>query len=136
MPSIELRELKTLVKLMVELSGTFLFEMSEHMVVTFLKLVDGIIDSSMLVDESTITRTLQKSDDILNTKVTNPKAKRRKPVTVPKLELALKEFVLIYQDKAILSEAILIKKAKQLADGLGIPDGSLGSSAGWLQNHC
>jgi hypothetical protein len=85
------------------------------------------------VDESTITRILQKSDDILNTEIANPEAKRHKSVTVPELELALKEFVLIYQDKAILSEAILIEKAKQLADGLGIPDGTLVFSAGWLQ---
>ena len=85
------------------------------------------------IDESTITRILQKSDDILNTEIANPEAKRHKSVTVPELELALREFVLIYQDKAILSEAILIEKAKELADGLGIPDGTLKFSAGWLQ---
>ena len=85
------------------------------------------------VDESTITRILQKSNDILNTEITNPEAKRHKSVKVPKLKLALKEFVLIYQDKAILSKAILIEKAKELADGLGIPNGTLKFSAGWLQ---
>lgn len=46
------------------------------------------------VDESTVTRILQKSEDILNTEVIRPNAKRHKPVTVPELELALKEFIL------------------------------------------
>lgn len=85
------------------------------------------------VNESTITRILQKSEKILNTEITNPNAKRHKSVVVPELELALKEFILIYQDKAILSEAMLIEKAKQLADGLEVPDGTLEFSAGWLQ---
>jgi hypothetical protein len=85
------------------------------------------------VDESTVTRILQKSEDILNTEVIRPNAKRHKSVTVPELELALKEFILTYQDKAILSEAILIEKAKQLAVGLEVPDGTLKFSAGWLQ---
>lgn len=84
------------------------------------------------VDESTVTRILQKSEDILNTEVIRPNAKRHKPVTVPELELALKEFILTYQNKAILSEAILIEKAKQLAVGLD-PDGTLKFSSGWLQ---
>jgi hypothetical protein len=85
------------------------------------------------VDESTVTRILQKSEDILNTEIIRPNAKRHKPVTVPELELALKEFILTYQDKAILSEAILIEKAKQLAVGLEVPDETLKFSAGWLQ---
>ena len=85
------------------------------------------------VDESTVTRILQKSEDILNTEVIRPNAKRHKSVTVPELELALREFILTYQDKAILSEAILIEKAKLLAVGLEVPDGMLKFSAGWLQ---
>src|SRR6185295_7915472 len=88
---------------------------------------------NVTVNESTITRILQKSKKILNTEITNPNAKRHKSVVVPELELALKEFILIYQDKAILSEAMLIEKAKQLADGLEVPDGTLEFSAGWLQ---
>lgn len=85
------------------------------------------------VNESTITRIMQRSDEILNTEISNPKAKRHKPVTIPELELALKEFILIYQDKTILSDAIIIEKAKKLADGLGVPDGTLSFSHGWLQ---
>ena len=81
------------------------------------------------VDESMITRILQKSEDIINNEIICPNAKRHKPVTVPELELALKEFILTYQDKAILSKAILIEKAKQLAVGLE----TLKFSAGWLQ---
>ncbi|CAG8439796.1 7237_t:CDS:2, partial [Scutellospora calospora] len=37
------------------------------------------------------------------------------PVTIPVVELALKEFVLNYQHKTILSDTILIEKAKLLA---------------------
>jgi hypothetical protein len=45
------------------------------------------------VNESTITRILQKSDEILNMEISNPEAKRHKSVTFPELELALKEFI-------------------------------------------
>lgn len=85
------------------------------------------------VNESTITRILQKSDEILRTEIYNPEAKRHKPVTVPELELALKEFILVYQSKTILSDAVIIEKAKQLADRLEIPSGTLSFSPGWLQ---
>jgi transposase len=84
------------------------------------------------VNESTITRILKKKEEILNTQVTNPNVKRHKNLTVPQLELALKEFVLINQNRAILSEAILIEKAKQIANGLGVEEGTLKYSAGWL----
>ncbi|CAG8805148.1 24248_t:CDS:2, partial [Cetraspora pellucida] len=47
-------------------------------------------------------------------------AKRHRTVTVPELELALKEFILIYQHRTILSDAIMIEKAKLLADELGL----------------
>src|SRR5215204_755685 len=85
------------------------------------------------VNESTITRILQKSDEILNTEISNPEAKRHKSITFPELELALKEFILIYQSKTILSDALIIEKAKQLADRLEIPSGTLSFSPGWLQ---
>ncbi|CAG8644643.1 1453_t:CDS:2, partial [Racocetra persica] len=42
-----------------------------------------------------------------------------KSVTVPEVELVLKEFVLNYQYKTILSDTILVEKAKLLAAGLG-----------------
>ena len=38
-----------------------------------------------------------------------------------------------YQHRAILSDAILIEKAKLLANGLGIPEDGLQFSSGWLQ---
>ncbi|CAG8826511.1 15278_t:CDS:2, partial [Racocetra persica] len=44
-------------------------------------------------------------------------------ITVSELELALKEFILIYQHRTILSDAMMIKKAKLLADELGVPEG-------------
>jgi hypothetical protein len=77
------------------------------------------------VDESTITRILQTKDKRLTTEVINPDAKRHKAVFVPELEFALKEFVLTYQHKTILSDALLIEKAKSLADELEVPQGTL-----------
>jgi len=48
-----------------------------------------------------------------------------KAVSIPELEFALKEFVLTYQHKTILSDALLIEKAKSLADELKVPLGTL-----------
>ena len=59
------------------------------------------------VNESTIMRILQSTDKWLTEKVTKPEAKCYKAVNVPELKLALKEFVLYYQNKMILSDAIL-----------------------------
>ncbi|CAB5352374.1 unnamed protein product [Rhizophagus irregularis] len=69
----------------------------------------------------------------LTTELANPEVKRHKPVAVPELELALKEFVLCYQHKTILSDAILIEKAKLLANELEVPQETLQFSNGWLQ---
>ena len=77
------------------------------------------------VNESTITRILQSKDKQLTEEVTKPEAKCHKAVNVPELELALKEFVLCYQNKTILSDAILIEKAKLLANELEVPQGTL-----------
>lgn len=85
------------------------------------------------VDESTITRILQTTEERLNSETTNPNKKRHKPVTYPALELALKEFVLNYQHRTILSDAILIEKAKMIANGLNIPQDMFQFSSGWLQ---
>ena len=85
------------------------------------------------VDETTITRILQTKEKRLTTEVIHPEQKRHKPVTFPELELALKEFVLNYQHRTILSDAILVEKAKLLANGLGVPENTLQFSSGWLQ---
>ncbi|CAB5395243.1 unnamed protein product [Rhizophagus irregularis] len=85
------------------------------------------------VDESTITRILKSKNKRLGTEIANPEAKRHKSVLVPELELALKEFVLNYQHKTILSDGVLTEKAKQLADELNVPQGTLQFSSGWLQ---
>jgi len=85
------------------------------------------------VNESTITRILQSKNKRLTTDLTHPEKKRHKSVTFPELELALKEFVLNYQHRTILSDAILIEKAKLLANGLEIPEDTLKFSSGWLQ---
>jgi hypothetical protein len=85
------------------------------------------------VDKSTITRILQTKEERLIAEVTTPNAKRRKAVTVPELELALKEFVLVYQHRTILSDSMLIEKAELLARELGVPEDTLRFSPGWLQ---
>jgi DDE superfamily endonuclease/Tc5 transposase DNA-binding domain len=84
------------------------------------------------VSESTITRILQSKEKRLATEVTNYETKRHKSVSFPQLELALKEFVLVYQERTILSDAILIEKAGLLAKDLDIPEGALQFSSGWL----
>lgn len=67
------------------------------------------------VDETTITRILQTKNKRLSTEIINPEQKHYRSVMYPELELALKEFVLRYQHQTILSDAILIEKAKLLA---------------------
>ena len=68
---------------------------------------------------------MQTKDKRLTTEVINPEAKRYKTVAAPELEFVLKEFVLTYQHKTILSDALLIEKAKSLADELEVPQGTL-----------
>jgi len=68
---------------------------------------------------------LQTKDKRLTTEVIKPDAKRHKGVIVLELELTLKEFVLTYQYRTILSDALLIEKAKLLADELQVPQGTL-----------
>jgi len=87
---------------------------------------------SVRVNESTITRILQTAEERLGSETINPNLKRHKSVTYPELELALKEFVLNYQHRTVLSDVILIEKAKMIADGLDIPRDALQFSSGWL----
>lgn len=87
---------------------------------------------SVRVNESTITRILQTAEERLGSETINPNSKRHKSVTYPELELALKEFVLNYQHRTVLSDAILIEKAKMIAEGLDIPQEGLQFSSGWL----
>ena len=51
-------------------------------------------------------------------KVINSKVKYHKSVIILKFELIFKELILIYQNKIILNNVLLIKKAKLLADKL------------------
>ncbi|CAG8752139.1 10682_t:CDS:2, partial [Rhizophagus irregularis] len=93
------------------------------------------------VNESTITWILQSKEKQLTTEITKSEAKHHKPVTVPVLELALKEFVLCYQHKTILSDAILIEKAKILAIKLhgeadSANENAIAEALLLLQNKC
>ena len=87
----------------------------------------------VIVNESTIMWILQTKKMWLATEVENSKAKHHKSVTVSELDLALKEFVLVYQHWTILSNALLVEKAKLLAEELGVSAGTLTFSHGWLQ---
>ncbi|CAG8783442.1 12446_t:CDS:2, partial [Dentiscutata erythropus] len=69
----------------------------------------------------------------LSNEVTSPEAKCYKAVTVLELELALKEFIMIYQHHTILSDAMIVKKTKLLAKKLGVSESKLYFSAEWLQ---
>ena len=68
---------------------------------------------------------MQTKDARLTSEVVNSATKCHKAVVVPELELALKEFVLTYQHRVILSDALLIEKAKLLANELEVPEGTL-----------
>ncbi|CAG8441378.1 2386_t:CDS:2 [Dentiscutata heterogama] len=87
---------------------------------------------NLSINESTVSRILKTSKERLENKIINSNTKRHKTVTYPKLDLALKEFMLIYQHQTILSDALLVEKAKALADGLGISQEALNFSLGWL----
>jgi hypothetical protein len=87
----------------------------------------------LTVSESTASRINKAKQETIVVDSVIPNAKRHKPVQYPTFELALKEFVLGFQHKTILSDALLVEKAKQLADNLGVPAGSLQFSHGWLQ---
>ncbi|GES89412.1 CENP-B homolog protein 2-like [Rhizophagus clarus] len=67
----------------------------------------------------------EQNDDNNASEVTNPEAKQHKAVAILELKLALKEFVLTYQHRVILSDALLIEKAKLLAEELEVSEGTL-----------
>jgi hypothetical protein len=79
-----------------------------------------------------ITRILQTAEKRLSSETISLNTKQHKSVTYPELELALKEFVLDYQHQTVLSDALLIKKAKMITEGLDIPRDALQFSSGWL----
>ncbi|CAB5367237.1 unnamed protein product [Rhizophagus irregularis] len=68
----------------------------------------------------------------LSSETISPNTKRHKLVTYPELEFALKEFVLTYQYRTVLSDALLIEKARMIADGLDIPRDALQFFSEWL----
>ncbi|CAG8602738.1 23763_t:CDS:2 [Dentiscutata erythropus] len=51
-------------------------------------------------------------------KPSNSKTKHHRTVTYSELDLALKKFMLIYQYRTVLTNALLVEKAKSLANGL------------------
>ncbi|CAG8671198.1 2262_t:CDS:1 [Scutellospora calospora] len=101
--------------------------------ITCAKYIDWIETKwNVRVHESTIIRILQNKDKWLTTEIIKPEKKRNRAVMIPTLELALNEFILTYQHRIILSNTMLIEKAKLLASELGVPKGTLQFSSGWL----
>ena len=87
---------------------------------------------NVTVHKSTVSRILKDSHKRLNEDITNPNSKRHKSVKFSELEQALMEFILTYQHRTILSDAIIIDKAKLFAERLQIPESKLQFSSGWL----
>ncbi|CAG8474641.1 4926_t:CDS:2, partial [Cetraspora pellucida] len=101
----------------------------KHPNTSHVELVDWVKKKFGLeVHQSTIGRLLKNKDNIES----NSSAKRQKMVQYPDLENALLEWILQNQDRVILSDAIVVEKAKVFANMLNIPDGDLKFSPGWL----
>ncbi|RWS23021.1 Pdc2p-like protein [Leptotrombidium deliense] len=60
--------------------------------------------------------------------------RRNREVLFPTLDDALHEWVLQYQNIAIISDAIIIEKGKQFASKLNIAENQLSLSPGWLSS--
>ncbi|CAG8507673.1 10705_t:CDS:2 [Scutellospora calospora] len=101
----------------------------KHPSISNVDLVDWVKKNMGLeVHPSTIRRLIKNKDNIGD----NLSAKRQKTVQYPDLENSLLEWILQNQDHIILSDAILIEKAKSFAKLLKIPNNSLKFSHGWL----
>ncbi|CAG8836424.1 5278_t:CDS:1, partial [Cetraspora pellucida] len=66
------------------------------------------------IDKSTISCILKTLEQRFSLESHNPDMKWHKPVSYLQLELVLREFFLTYQYKTVLSDIILIEKAKLL----------------------
>ncbi|CAG8799050.1 17741_t:CDS:2 [Gigaspora margarita] len=80
------------------------------------------------VHPTTIGRLIKNKDDIGN----NLSTKTQRIVQHPDLDNTLHKWVLQNQDQIILSDAILIEKAKKFTKSLNIPNSNLKFSQGWL----
>jgi Tc5 transposase DNA-binding domain/Fission yeast centromere protein N-terminal domain len=80
------------------------------------------------VHQSTISRLIKHRENING----NPSAKRQRAVQYPDIENALQEWILRSQSKIILTDAILMEKAKNFAQILHISDIDFKFSHGWL----
>ncbi|CAG8709973.1 32718_t:CDS:1, partial [Gigaspora margarita] len=81
------------------------------------------------VHQSTISRLIKNKDEIEE----NLSTKRQKTVQYPALENILYKWILQYQERIILSNKIIVEKAKTFARLLDIPKGDFKFSSGWLQ---
>src|SRR5262249_27347461 len=101
-------------------------KMSNGDIVTYIQHQYGLT-----VSTSTASRINSTRHEKINKDVVNPAAKRHRSTSHPAFELALREFVVNYQHRTVLTDDLLVEKAKLLAEGLGIPN-TLQFSHGWL----
>jgi Tc5 transposase DNA-binding domain len=81
------------------------------------------------VHSTTIGRLLKRKGDLERDSST----KRLRAVQYPDLDNSMHEWVIRYQAHVILTDAILIEKARHFARLLNIPEDQFKSSAGWLE---
>ncbi|KAF9153910.1 hypothetical protein BG015_002336 [Linnemannia schmuckeri] len=87
------------------------------------------------VNESTVSRLRAQSSTRLAQGVTNPALKRHRAVMFPQLEARLAEFVKRFgqqQQGHLLTDPVIMAKAKELGRELGIEQEALRFSDGWL----
>ena len=102
---------------------------NQHPYTSNIDLVNWIRATYQLnVHPSTVSRLLKRKEIIIS----NPSAKRHRTVQHPSLENALYEWVIQMQAKVILTDAILMQKAKDFSQLLNIPDDDFKFSSGWL----
>ncbi|CAG8681177.1 20259_t:CDS:1 [Gigaspora rosea] len=82
----------------------------------------------LTVHQTTISRLIKNKEEIGE----NPVAKRQRTVQHPVLENTLIEWILQSQERIILSDEIIVEKAKSFAESLNIPEDDLKFSHGWL----
>ncbi|CAB5395214.1 unnamed protein product [Rhizophagus irregularis] len=68
----------------------------------------------------------------LSSETISPNTKRHKLVIYSEFKFALKEFILTYQHRTVLSNVLLVEKARMIADELDILRDALQFSLGWL----
>jgi hypothetical protein len=84
------------------------------------------------IDRSTVSKIIKNSESILES--TKFCARRSKVVKFPKLEEMLREWFLRTENITIISDVMIVEKAKEIVKSLNTSEGSLNFSNGWLHS--